>query len=213
MVFAMSRYNMNAGIPCIFRSYQGTANQMPDCAIWEVLCATMAHPELFKSIDIGEPPMRESFVDGGMGCSNPIAHALAEAKTLFPDRHVASVMSIGAGHARTIQIPKSSMLGRALPMNVLMAMKDIAMDSERAAQEMVVRFQRTTDVYFRFNVDQGLQNVKLNDWERLNEVSAHTRAYMRRAETSGRMDQAVRAIVERKTAISTAQIGKGTFIF
>jgi predicted acylesterase/phospholipase RssA len=208
MVFAMSKHNMNAGIPSIFRSYRGVANQMPDCAIWEALSASMAHPELFKSVEIGDPPMRESFVDGGMGCNNPIAHALAEAKTLFADQHVASVMSIGAGHTRTIQVPTPSLIQRVLPTNVLLVMKDIATDSERVAQEMASRFQRTRDLYFRYNVDQGMQSVKLSDWERLSEVTAHTRAYMRQAETSERMDRAVRAIKERKAAISMEQIGE-----
>jgi predicted acylesterase/phospholipase RssA len=207
MAFAMSRHNMNASIPCIFRSYKGAANQMPDCAIWEVLFASMAHPDLFKSIEIGEAPMREPFVDGGLGCNNPTPHVLAEAKRLFPGRYVSCVMSIGSGHTCTIQLPKPTMLQQVLPTHVLAAMNDIATDSERVAEEMAGRFRGLKNVYFRFNVNQGMQNIKLNDWEKLSDVSAHARAYMRGAETSERMDQAVKAITERKTAVSTAQIG------
>ncbi|KAG9091042.1 hypothetical protein FRC06_000736 [Ceratobasidium sp. 370] len=207
MVFAMSKHNMNAGIPCIFRSYQGTANQMPDCAIWEVLCATMAHPEHFKSVEIGRPPMRESFVDGGLGCTNPTPHVLAEAKALYPDRHLACVVSIGAGRASTIQVPEPSPMHGLLPAKVLAVTRDIAADGERVAQEMAVRFGQTTDVYFRFNVDQGIQNVKPSEWEKQPEVTAHARAYMRQGEISEKIDRAVRAIEERKDAISMAQIG------
>jgi predicted acylesterase/phospholipase RssA len=194
MVFAMSRHKLNAGVPCIFRSYQGVANQMPNCTIWEALCASMAHPELFKSIEIGDAPMQESFVDGALGCNNAIRHVLAEAKALFPGGHPSSVLSIGAGHARTIQVPGPSPFQRFLPTNVLAVMKEIATHSGRVAQEMAERFQGTTNVYFRFNIDQGLQNVKLSDWEQLSEVSAHARAYMRKAEPSERLDRAVKAI-------------------
>ncbi|KAG9085699.1 hypothetical protein FRC06_003491, partial [Ceratobasidium sp. 370] len=207
MVFAMSKHNMNAGIPCIFRSYQGTANQMPDCAIWEVLCASMAHPELFKSVEIGQPPMRESFVNGGLGCTNPTAHALAEAKALYPAGYLACVVSIGAGRAHTIQIPEPSSRHGLLPANVLAVLKDIAADGERVAQELTVRFGQTLDVYFRLNVDQGMQNVKLSEWDKLGEVTTHARAYMRQEETSEKIDRVVKAVSERRDAVSMAQIG------
>jgi predicted acylesterase/phospholipase RssA len=207
MVFAMSRHNMNASIPCIFRSYQGAANQMPDCAIWEVLCASMAHPDLFKSVEIGEDAVRESFVDGGLGCSNPTPHVLTEAKTIFPGRSVSCIMSIGTGHTRTIQLPRPNVLQQVLPTHIIMAMKDIATDSERVAEDMAVRFRWVANVYFRFSVGQGMQNIKLSDWEKLDEVAAHTRAYMRRAEASQRIDQAVEAMKERKATLSVMQIG------
>jgi predicted acylesterase/phospholipase RssA len=212
LVFAMPRYDMSAGLPCIFRSYQGVANQMPDCAIWEALCASMAHPELFKGIDIGESEMRKSFVEGGMECGNPIEHTIAEANTLFPHRHVTSIMSIGAGHACTIQTPKPSHLHRMLPTNVLVVMKNIAIENERAEHRTAVRLRPTKDVYFRFNVDQGIQNFKLRDWERLSEVSAHAHEYLRQVETSGRMDRAVKAIMERNAAVSMTQIGTSIYI-
>jgi hypothetical protein len=147
---------------------------MPDCTIWEALRATTAHPDLFKSIDIGEPSMRESFVGGDLGCSNPISHVLAEVAAVYPDRRVSSIICIGAGHTRTIHIPKPNPLQRILPTNVLLAMKEIATDSERIAEDMVVRFQDTSNVYFRFNVDQGLQNVALSQWQRQSEVISHT---------------------------------------
>ncbi|KAG9076805.1 hypothetical protein FRC06_009314 [Ceratobasidium sp. 370] len=205
-VFAMSQHNMNANIPCVFRSYEVTANRMADCTIWEAACASMAHPEVFKSFDIGEGPMRQSFVGGTLGCSNPIEHALAEAKTLFPDRHVSSITSIGAGHTRTIQISRPGLLQNLLPTNALIAMKDVAIDCEAAAQRMAVRFQHAPDVYFRLSVKQGMQNMEMNDWERLNEVHAHTRAYMRLAETNSKLECAAKAIAERKKPIKMAHI-------
>ncbi|KAG8699887.1 hypothetical protein FRC08_005055, partial [Ceratobasidium sp. 394] len=206
MVFTMSQHNMNAALPCIFRSYEVIANRMDDCAIWEAACASMAHPEAFKSFDIGDGPTRQSFVGGTLGCSNPIEHVLAEAKTLFPDRHVSSITSIGAGHTRTIQISRPSLLQNILPTNALIAMKDVAIDCEAAAQRMAVRFQHAPDVYFRFSVEQGMQNMEMNDWERLSEVYAHTRAYMRLAETNTRLERATKAIGEGKKTIRMAHI-------
>jgi predicted acylesterase/phospholipase RssA len=199
---------MNAGIPCIFRSYQGVADQMPGCTIWQALCASMAHPDLFKSVEIGEPPMRESFVGGGLVCNNPIAHVLGEAKALYPERHISCVMSIGSGHTHTIKISKPNPLQRIFPTNSVAVMKDIATDSERVAQDMAVRFRHTTNVYFRFNVDQGMQGIRLSDWGQLSKVTAHTRAYMHQEETNERMDRAAEAIRARNPAVSMTQIGR-----
>ncbi|KAG8678836.1 hypothetical protein FRC08_017443, partial [Ceratobasidium sp. 394] len=95
---------------------------------------------------------------------------------------------------------------RFMPINVLTVTKQIATDAERVAHEMALRFQGTSDVYFRFSVDQGLQSVGLGDWERLSTVSAHARTYMQMAGTHEQMGRAVMAIRDRKATIGTEQI-------
>ncbi|KAG8705532.1 hypothetical protein FRC09_002893 [Ceratobasidium sp. 395] len=208
MVFAMSECNMNASTPRIFRSYQGPNNQMPNCPIWQVLRATMAHPELFKSFLVGDTSaVPEWLVGGDVACSNPTWHVLAEFSALYPDLHVASIVCIGAGHARTIQIPKPNPLHRFMPTNVLMAMKDIATDSERVAQEIAVRFQTTSDVYFRFNVDQGMQDARMSRWQEKSEVAAHTRSYLQKAEVNGQIDKAAQSVAARKGVLMGVDIG------
>lgn len=211
MVLAVSEHNMNAKIPSIFRSYQAPKNQMADCAIWEALRATSAHPDLFKSIEIGQPNMRESFVDGGLGCNNPLAHILAEAKLAFPDRNVACIISIGTGHGGTIHIPKPNLFWRVLPSNATATMKSLATDCEQVAQEMAARFHDTKDIYFRLNVDQGMQNIDISDWGCLGEANAHTRAYMHHMQADQSLDSSATALRIRKGAVSTSQIGKNTY--
>ncbi|KAG8793097.1 hypothetical protein FRC12_003902 [Ceratobasidium sp. 428] len=208
MVFAMSKHNMNASTPRIFRSYQGPGNQMPNCPIWQVLRATMAHPELFKSFQIGEgSTVPEWLVGGDVACSNPTSHVLVEFGALYPELHVASVVCIGAGHARTIQIPKPNPLHRLMPTNVLMAMKDIATDSERVAQDMATRFRSTTNVYYRFSVDQGMQNARTSRWQEKSEVAAHARSYLQKAEVDKEINKAVQSVTASKGVFTGADIG------
>ncbi|CAE6455371.1 unnamed protein product [Rhizoctonia solani] len=206
LVFAMSKHNMRAGIPTAFRSYHVAANASPECTIWEALCATMAHPDLFKSFDIGSPPLTQSFVDAGFGCNSPLNHVLTEVKAIYPDRYVASITSIGTGHTRTIQIPDTSMLRRLLPIAALVATKDIATDTERVAEEMARRFNSTQDVYFRLNVDQGLQSVDIDGWEQLGEVRDHTRAYMRLVDPNKSIDKVAQIIHSKRPTVRTAHI-------
>ncbi|KAG8710775.1 hypothetical protein FRC09_020939 [Ceratobasidium sp. 395] len=208
MVFVMSEHNMNASTPRIFRSYQGIANQMPNCPIWQVLRATMAHPELFKSFQVGETSGNpERLVGGDIACSNPTPYVLAEFSVLYPELQVASIVCIGAGHARTIQIPKPNPLHRLMPVNVLLAMKDIVTDSERVAQDMAARFQSTTDVYFRFSVDQGMQDARIGRWQGKSEVAAHTRTYMQKAEVNGQIDNAAQLVATGKGVLAGVDIG------
>ncbi|CAE6536804.1 unnamed protein product [Rhizoctonia solani] len=54
IVFAMSKHNMNAGLPTMLRPYRVTANRGPDCTILDALYATMAHPNLSKDIETRE---------------------------------------------------------------------------------------------------------------------------------------------------------------
>ncbi|KAG8758131.1 hypothetical protein FRC12_010092 [Ceratobasidium sp. 428] len=202
----MSKHNMNSSIPTIIRSYPASANAGPNCTIWQALRAATAHPEMFKPMEIAEQGIPGSFVDAAMGCGNPIEHVLAEAKRMYPNRRVATIVSIGAGHPCTIQIPEPSPFQRIFSTNVIAAMKDIATDNERVAQAMAVRFRGARDVYFRLNVDQGMQSVQLGDWNRLGEVQAHTRAYMNKAETNELVGRAVKATRERRGAIPVEHI-------
>ncbi|KAG8743825.1 hypothetical protein FRC10_011373 [Ceratobasidium sp. 414] len=169
----------------------------------------MAHPELFDSISIGELPVRMPFVDGSLGCSNPTAHTLTEAQAVHPSGHLSCVISIGAGHASTIQIPKSRPFQRVLPTSVLAVMRSIATDSERVAQEMAMRFRQATDVYFRLNVDQGMQNIQTSEWEKLSKVAAHTVSYTSYPEASEKVDRAAKAIADRKASVAMCQADGG----
>ncbi|CAE6428382.1 unnamed protein product, partial [Rhizoctonia solani] len=86
------------------------------------------------------------------------------------------------------------------------AMRDMAIDSQRVAEEMTWRFQDTSRVYFRFNVDQGIQDIEANDWEKLDNVNAHAQAYMKRFEVSRSMEWAVQAAHDRKAALAVQYI-------
>jgi len=142
----------------------------------------------FEQISIeGEP-----FIDGGMGRNNPINQVLEEAKLMFPGRHIDCIVSLGTGQAKTIQIPGKR--ERSLSHEVIKAMKNMAIDCEASAQDATRHFEHTPGVYRRFNVDQGMQDVGLEQWEKLDEVRSHTEQYMRMAEVNPTLKAAVAAL-------------------
>ncbi|KAF8599735.1 FabD/lysophospholipase-like protein [Ceratobasidium sp. AG-I] len=194
-VCAMSAHNMNALIPTLLRSYDIGDNQGPDCTIVEVVRATTACAGLFKPVFILQDSVMVPYVDSGLGCNNPTAPMLVEAERLFPGAYAACIVSIGTGHPQTISMPvHPNTIQRLLCPKMIQVLKGIASDCERTADEMAHRFRHVNGLYFRFNVDQGMQSIGLSDWEKLSEVVAHTRGYMQGPEVATRRNNAVSAL-------------------
>jgi hypothetical protein len=204
-VCAMSALNMDAGIPHLFRSYRAPTHTTFNCTIWEAARATTATPTLFKQITIGAPGSVQSYING-LGCNNPIRQLIQEAHLVFPNRHVACVLSLGTGKRHPIRIAIPSMLQQLLSLYVVDTLKRIATDCEKSAQEVAQRFMRKPDIYFRFNVEQGMQGVELSQWEKTEEVTASTCQYVLMAEVNERLNSAMDALMNRPKALSTIDL-------
>jgi predicted acylesterase/phospholipase RssA len=203
----MPAANMTAAIPRLFRTYRVPKNESFDCTIWEAARATTAAPTFFKGIEIGGPGWKERFIDGAFGRNNPIGQVFEEAELVFPNGRVACAISIGTGQAQTIAIPKPGLFQRILPSGVINAIVKIATHCERTAEETERRFKPSPNIYFRLNVEQGMQNITLAQWDRLGEVATHTNQYLLKAEVDQKLEAAVKAIRERRGVIATTQLG------
>ncbi|KAJ7476442.1 hypothetical protein FB451DRAFT_1366214 [Mycena latifolia] len=181
-VCAMDKINMNAVMPELFRSYNTPNEPASDCMIWEAARATSATPGLFKPMEIQLRRMKQQYIGGSLGHNNPTALVLAEAECIYPSRPVVLVVSIGSGHPNTIQILKSPTASA-----VAKAMKRIATDSEKTHQDTECRYQGISNTYFRFNVQQGMQALEPEHWGKLDQVSAHTEAYLRMEEVKSKL--------------------------
>ena len=67
--------------------------------------------------------------------------------------------------------------------------------------------------YFRLNVEQGMQEVKLSEWERLSKVEAHTAQYLRRKEVDGKLALLGKIIIVPKVGLTVEQLGKKKSIY
>ncbi|KAJ7852228.1 hypothetical protein B0H13DRAFT_2284385 [Mycena leptocephala] len=208
-VCAMNAANMS--LPVLFRTYNTTNNPAMNCTIWQAGRATSAAPTFFKQIRIGPPGIEEAFVDGGMGQNNPIAALSLEAQVMFPDRQIACIISLGTGQPHTIKIPTPSLLKRLFPLDVIEAIKGIATDCEKQHQLSAHHFDPVPHVYFRFNVERGMQDIQLNQWERLGDVAANTRQYLLSHPTQNQLVDAVKSLVEKIGRVSTQSLSKKSF--
>jgi predicted acylesterase/phospholipase RssA len=201
----------NMSLPVLFHTYNTTNNPAMDCTIWQAGRATSAAPTFFKQIQIGLPGIEEAFVDGGMGQNNPIAALLLEAQVVFPDHQIACIISLGTGQPHTIKIPTPSLLKRLFPLDVIEAIKGIATDCEKEHQRFAHHFDPVSHVYFRFNVERGMQDIQLNQWERLGDVRANTRQYLLSHPIQNQLADAVKSLVEKIGRVSTQSLSKNSF--
>ncbi|KAE9379634.1 hypothetical protein N431DRAFT_364884, partial [Stipitochalara longipes BDJ] len=157
----------------LFRNYSAPWDNTENCEIWEACRATSAAPTFFPPISIGNPPI--NYVDGALGHNNPIRSLCKEAKQLWPSRNIASIISIGTG------VPSSVNSGPTLKP-LMETLKAISTDAERTAsqvlQEMEGTYGRDQNVYFRFNVQRGLESVRLDEWKKLESIIVATRDYL-----------------------------------
>lgn len=190
---------MNATRIRLFRSYKPKADDDLEhpCEIWEAIRATSAAPTYFEPISIGPPGMTEEFIDGGVGCNNPISELHAEACKIFDSaREVACILSIGTGTKGPLMLPEPKLIDSVgLHRDTIKHLKRLALTSDREAEAMDEKYRGISNLYFRFNVDQDLARVNLGEWKGLGKIAVLTQDYLQRPRVKEKIELAARAII------------------
>ncbi|CAI7596568.1 unnamed protein product [Penicillium glandicola] len=157
----------------IMRSYRSQEEEHTQGTIWQVARATSAAPTFFPSITFGHPPA--NYADGAMLHNNPIRLLMREiTKVWGANAQLGCVISIGTGS------PPNQKLG-TLGLSILNACAKIATNAESIARSFKAdeggKLQKEGK-YFRFNVTQGLQDVKLEEWQAFDLMDAATKRYL-----------------------------------
>ena len=200
-VCAKNAHNMN--ISTLFRTYESHETHSK-CKIWEAARATSAAPTFFKRIEIGKA---QPFIDGGVGSNNPSWVVLDEANTLFGARPIGCLVSVGTGQGETVAIKRPGFFQQVIPTDVVDALKAIAIDCEDTHEHMLRLFAQLPGTYFRLNVEQGMQGIKLSEWETLSKVEAHTAQYLRRKEVNEKLTLLGKIIIAPKAQLTIEQLG------
>ena len=157
-----------------FRSYNSPWDAIDDCPIWQAYRATSAAPTFFPPMQIGNPPV--AYIDGGMGYNNPVRVLIEEKSHIWPDRKIGCIVSVGTG------MPVSRDVGRTFKP-LFDKIKEMATDTEKVArefeEEMKHKHGNEQKVYFRFNVQQGLEQVGLEEWKEMERIKVVTQDYVK----------------------------------
>ncbi|KIL86212.1 hypothetical protein FAVG1_10609 [Fusarium avenaceum] len=166
VVPAITKDNVDA-LPTLFKTYD-TSRSLDRCTIWQVARATSAATTFFKPIRVGRDHIE--FMDAGFGYNNPCEVLIAEGRAQFPNRKKMQVLSIGTGLGDVVSISDTR-------MSILKALKSMATTSRKVDSRLAEQYG-DEGPYYRFNVDRGLDDVTLSDWEKSSKISAHTRNYL-----------------------------------
>jgi hypothetical protein len=164
--------------------------------------ATSAAPKFFDSIVVNE----FTFHDGGLGANNPSAQAWAEMRDVFRKGHdditstVSCFMSIGCGKAE-IPIIDQSLYGFLAETLVSIATEtDKTAETFEADHEQLFQAQRC----FRFNVEQGMQKVGLEEHKHVQKVVNATEEYLRQRQTERSINAAVGRLAQKQCNVDFA---------
>ncbi|KAF1824484.1 FabD/lysophospholipase-like protein, partial [Dissoconium aciculare CBS 342.82] len=175
-------------VTTLLRSYDSRREAAPDvnCTIWQAGRATAATQMAFKPIQIGQ----SVYLDEGAGRYNPSPMILDEAvQNEWPGRAVGVFVSIGTGKrpASTTSSQHewwAGLLGSSMD------------DFADARRKMIAKLEACEDIhefmvnhhlaargvavedYFRFNVEIGVGEFGMNEWNRLADISINTRRYL-----------------------------------
>lgn len=166
VVLAITKDNVDAP-PTLFKTYDTSAS-LNSCTIWQVARATSAATTFFKSIKVGRDEIE--FVDAGFAYNNPCKILIEEARRELPYRGQMRILSIGTGLGDVVAIGNTR-------LSIINALKKMATSSKKVAAELDRQYGDDGQ-YYRFNVDQGLHDVTLSEWDKASRISAHTRNYI-----------------------------------
>ncbi|KAK4163149.1 hypothetical protein QBC43DRAFT_335622 [Cladorrhinum sp. PSN259] len=138
--------------------------------------ATAAAVSIFKPICIG--PFKKDFINGAIEFNNPFNKVLIEGRDLWPKtiipQNIGCLINIGTAGLH----PNS--LFRASAVQASRVLLCIALKTEKTAKRFHRAFPTLVSLnkYFRFNVLKGLENISLSKHNKINILTATTRAYL-----------------------------------
>lgn len=182
-----------------FRSYDAQDEFLAPTIV-EAALATSAAPTFFEPVHIGQ----RTFADGAFGCNNPVDAVEEEAREIWcPEMEdlpplVKCFVSIGTGHPGTKPFPNG--LFEFLRDTLLR----LSTETENTERKFMGRWvqQYVNKQYFRFNVDQGLQDIGLQEYQQNGLIQAASENYL--THTTRR--------VEMRNCIANLRLKKSVYI-
>lgn len=174
-----SRLKENLSRPELFRSYHNRTYEDTTCTIWEDIRATTAFPILFEHIFIGPTEFDTAAYTGGdLLQSNPIEILVNERDSLYRASNTTPqhgcIVSLGTGKPGAISLDGYRVGDAKAKRKLVDMLKKTATNCEGIHQKFGSSLSpRMEAIYFRFNVEQGLQKIADSDWGSDKIVGAH----------------------------------------
>jgi predicted acylesterase/phospholipase RssA len=158
------------------RSYSLPDEPNIRATVCQAALATSAATTFFEPVSIGD----RTFTDGGLGANNPVDEVEGEASNIWCSETgdlkplVKCFISIGTGN------PGKKAFEDSMIKFIGQTVVEIATETENTERRFIARWAKHFDQkrYFRFNVDQGLQNIGLDEYKKKGAMEAATEGYL-----------------------------------
>jgi hypothetical protein len=188
------------GSAILLRSYDSRKEPPPEfnCTIWEAGRATSATGLAFKPIKIGQ----SVFIDEGAGKYNPSPQVLEEAVTNeWPGRDLGIFVSVGTGKRPSGTNQQQHEWWEGFVGGTVGSFAEARrrlISKIEGCEDTHVQMMNTElprrgipgDSYCRLNVEVGVGEFGMNEWDRLSEMTISTRRYLKKNETQGLLENA-----------------------
>jgi Patatin-like phospholipase len=186
--FIVATNTQASGTPVLMRAYNNfpSVEAFP-AMVWQAACATMTAPMFFLPILINNI----EYSDGSTGFNNPTELAIDEAHSIWPNRPIGCLVSIGTGLEDAIRLGSDtkglahtllSISSAKADFNINVAKWCVALLTSSHSKHLQLKKQAKrlgiNEAYFRFDVPQGMSRIGLADWDQLNDMIALTEPYM-----------------------------------
>ncbi|KAA6413397.1 MAG: hypothetical protein FRX48_03143 [Lasallia pustulata] len=220
-VFA-TRHEAANRTPARLRSYEATRLGVGDRAtISGAALATSAATTFFDPVTMGT----RTYADGAFGANNPVEEVLAEAKDIWSPKKdnvgelVKCFLSIGTG------VPGMTPIASGAWKLISQTLVEISTETEKTAENFRRRHGEMFKEkrVFRFNVQKGLEQVGLEEYEKQGIIETATDLYMESEDHVVAVEDCAENLQAKKSPIgdpevlrdnihsSTHDISQGTF--
>jgi hypothetical protein len=167
----------------------------------------MATPSYFSATKIGPRGREQSFIGGPRGAHNPTRELLKEASAIFgKEKLVLQIISLGCGRSRVSSMEKN--MGTE---SISRPAQEVVVDCETVANELSTRLCEI-DAYLRLDVERGMENLVMSQWDNLGPIETHTSAYVGTAEISETLDASLRHLQGGTGTIKLGEISAYPYI-
>ena len=193
----MCAVTKETGRVALLRSYKLSLEPDVPTTICEAALATSAATGFFEPVSIDD----RHWVDGALGANNPVDQVETEAANIWCEETgelkplVKTFVSIGTGHPG-----KQAIEDKAIKF-LTKTLRQITTETEATAAKFVSRWRGHYDQnrYFRFNVQQGLQDVGLAEYHELGTIKGATYDYTTSQEQRFRVRDCVRNLQHKES--------------
>ncbi|KIW32267.1 uncharacterized protein PV07_03827 [Cladophialophora immunda] len=161
--------------------------------VWEAARATSAATSFFPAMEIRSSNLKMGYVDSGVVSNNPIHTVWNQAHYFWPlDEYELFLLSIGTG------VSSDAKLSGGLN-KITKALIKLATETERTADEFSEDHHHLIkeELFFRFNVTQGLQDIQLDEAKNMNTIVEATLAYLHKPMVANMVTRCVKRIKEK----------------